>query len=1358
MVMTVAKAAAEGSAYYQDPGYYQDGGHAHAEWLGAGAETLGLTGEFGEHDFETFDRLLKGELPNGEKLQGPPDGGPRRTGADFTFSPPKSVSVMALIHNMPEVKQAVLDSSKEAMLQLIQERDGIIQARGMENGEQVRVPGDPVVAVFLHETARPVNGVVDPQLHLHCVVTNVAIRESDGKPVAIDVKLTKDDIIRHGQIANSILANKLRSQGAQIVATKDAFEIAGVSKAYTDEFSGRSGQIVAELEKEGLTRASASTQQKQAANLQTREAKSAAEKSGIELNADWIDRSKKGGFHEQGEIVKAEMRERAAHLTPETHDQRMDMAAAALLSAARHLSERQSIFEAKEVMTLALKAGIKNGIMESEIRQAWIEKKDRHGLLTAKAPIDPKTGAISTERWVTTRLAVARDEKMIKNLRAGKGAIPLKDRWTKEEVDKAIAAFETQKGFQLSPDQVVAAHLTLETADRTTCWQGHAGAGKTTTLEIVKIVAEARGYEVVGIAPTKQAVEMMDEANVKSMSAAEFLARGAELNAGTLVILDEAGMIASAQGAQIVQAVEHHKARAVWIGDDNQYQSIGAGSAFRLTKQHSETAILSDIRRQKDNPELLNVVKLFANEQFAPAAQAMTKYMVEVNAEGLEGREQINQAIANDSVKYYLSLPSGAPERRISEQDKEVESQVRDNTIIVVATHNMREKVNFSVRAGMKEEGIVAQIDTHTRTLHALKDTKEQLRQAHYYDDKMKDEDGKAVQIVIIPSFEIKGNGYATHGVKYADEAIQKHHLEVRAEMSKQQGEEAKKNMPVILEKGLEYRVQSVDLQKAEVRLIDKENREIIWKPEEAGKVKAYEEHISEFAQGDRVLFKENQKIQQPDGTEASVTNGHRGTVQKIEGDSIYIKTAKGEDVVIDKNGGVRVEHAYSGTGHSFQGASVGYDIGAFKGGSPINNANQGYVFVSRAKLGTKVFTDDVQKLQKDWEKAEYQLNAIDFAHSKDQQKFNQQVEEKKMEIVEKEDMEPEKGPASVSNEREAPDAPREAEPANREAEKAQPAAERDTHETAPVEKEVTAQPAELTEYEKEGLAMVEAYRLDAEERQARQHMAELNEQVNSPDNPHNWYDDHGRSVASQEEIQKWEAEHPEAAERYHRTPDQQAPEAEKDGAERATVSAMEPAWDESAPAPTSEQDYAESAPEPEHRQGQSQGMQDATLGHHHEEKPFVPYISPELREKLIEEQHQRSLEDEAYRNPTLLDIGIMEHEQRMIIEERAREAMRVEGIKDPDAISPSAGGAPSKDKDVSAEPVQQQPENQRPPMPPMDRLEKWAETQRPERGDDAGKDAQNWDTVLGREAAQKLRYDPTQQNQQQDKGMEREI
>ncbi|MEK7116206.1 MAG: relaxase domain-containing protein, partial [Patescibacteria group bacterium] len=59
--ITKVRSAARASQYFEKDDYYADG-KSPSQWLGKGAETLGLAGAV---DRETFQRLLAGEMPNG---------------------------------------------------------------------------------------------------------------------------------------------------------------------------------------------------------------------------------------------------------------------------------------------------------------------------------------------------------------------------------------------------------------------------------------------------------------------------------------------------------------------------------------------------------------------------------------------------------------------------------------------------------------------------------------------------------------------------------------------------------------------------------------------------------------------------------------------------------------------------------------------------------------------------------------------------------------------------------------------------------------------------------------------------------------------------------------------------------------------------------------------------------------------------------------------------------------------------------------------------------------------------------------------------------------------------------------------
>ncbi len=83
--------------------YYSEGQKIEGEWLGSGAERLGLRGVVGEQAFialcegkhpETGLRL--GQRLNSVRQEGDGVKANRRIFFDFTIAPPKSVSVIAL--------------------------------------------------------------------------------------------------------------------------------------------------------------------------------------------------------------------------------------------------------------------------------------------------------------------------------------------------------------------------------------------------------------------------------------------------------------------------------------------------------------------------------------------------------------------------------------------------------------------------------------------------------------------------------------------------------------------------------------------------------------------------------------------------------------------------------------------------------------------------------------------------------------------------------------------------------------------------------------------------------------------------------------------------------------------------------------------------------------------------------------------------------------------------------------------------------------------------------------------------------------------------------------------------------------
>ena len=160
------------------------------EWQGHLAEQFGLAGMVSAEDFA---KLSQGQHPQtGEQLvrqrasyeYQDADGKTvktmeHRAGWDATFSAPKSVSLTALVGGDDRVREAHRESVRVALDQL----EHYTQAR-IGGNHPPETTGKFIAAKFEHDTARPVDGYVAPQLHTHAVVFNVTERDN-GQPRAI---------------------------------------------------------------------------------------------------------------------------------------------------------------------------------------------------------------------------------------------------------------------------------------------------------------------------------------------------------------------------------------------------------------------------------------------------------------------------------------------------------------------------------------------------------------------------------------------------------------------------------------------------------------------------------------------------------------------------------------------------------------------------------------------------------------------------------------------------------------------------------------------------------------------------------------------------------------------------------------------------------------------------------------------------------------------------------------------------------------------------------------------------------------------------------------------------------------------
>src|ERR1700749_420841 len=264
-MLTISKPLSAGQAqsYHQkeftakEQSYWSQRGVVAGDWQGRLAAPLGLAGAVSP---ENFGRLSQGQHPEtGEQLvrqrasyeYQDADGRTvktmeHRAGWDATFSAPKSVSLTARVGGDDRVREAHRDSVTTALEQL----EYYTQAR-IGGNHSPETTGKFIAAKFEHDTARPVDGYVAPQLHTHAVIFNLTEREN-GQARAIQPQ----SLFASQQFATAVyqseLTYQLKELGYEITAGRSgAPELKGYTQEYLDASSPRSQQIREYMERTG---------------------------------------------------------------------------------------------------------------------------------------------------------------------------------------------------------------------------------------------------------------------------------------------------------------------------------------------------------------------------------------------------------------------------------------------------------------------------------------------------------------------------------------------------------------------------------------------------------------------------------------------------------------------------------------------------------------------------------------------------------------------------------------------------------------------------------------------------------------------------------------------------------------------------------------------------------------------------------------------------------------------------------------------------------------------------------------------------------------------------------------------------
>ncbi|MGC4089421.1 MAG: MobF family relaxase [Polyangiaceae bacterium] len=566
--------------------YYAGKGDVAGRWHGNAAALLGLEGDVTR---EQFVALVSNRHPEtGEQLT-PRQRDDRRSGYDFTFSVPKSVSAFyeyLQASGRSEQAAVLLDGFKGAVRATMAELEADMRVRVRAGGQSGdRVTGNLVWAEFVHFQSRPVDGVADPHLHSHAYALNLT---HDGKGwKAGEFGSIKRDATYYQEAFHARMGRALESLGYAVETRGKGFELVGVERATIAKFSRRTAEVERAAEKLGVT----SDKLKEKLGARTR----ANKDEGLSPEAT------RAAF-----LERLDDRERAVfariagggdappHAPEPTQGAEHDREAAALAVdfALAHSFERASALPEKRVLAEALRVGVGH-VTPEEVGRALAERSD---VVRAE---------LGGQGMLTTSDVLKEEAAMLRFAKSGKAQqLPLAG--FRSHVEKGLREPYAFQRAWLSDEQKEAVLHVIHNTDTVVGIRGGAGTGKTAMLqEAVEAVGNLTGKAPVVLAPSAQASRgvLREEGFQNADTVARFL-QDKEMQQqakGGVIFVDEAGLLGSRTMHALFQVAKAQNARVVLQGDVGQHASVERGDALRLLEERGGVAFaeLTTIRRQR---------------------------------------------------------------------------------------------------------------------------------------------------------------------------------------------------------------------------------------------------------------------------------------------------------------------------------------------------------------------------------------------------------------------------------------------------------------------------------------------------------------------------------------------------------------------------------------------------------------------------------------------------------------------------------------------------------------------------------------------------------------------------------------
>ncbi len=638
--------------------YYSGEGEEAGQWIGDAAEELGLDGEVSAYQLKA---MLTGRNPvDGEPLLGQ-SGVPAKgsvPGFDLTFSAPKSASLLWGLGGAEaagQVKAAHREAVTAALSYL--QREACWTRRGAGGREFVKGSGF-LAAAYVHRSSR--NG--DPQLHTHVLIAN-ATKGPDGRWT----RLYHPAIYEHAKTAGYLYEAQLRHELTLRLDVRwqevrnGIAEIEGFADEHLRAFSTRRAEILAAAGPD------ASAASMQVATLATRKPKDMDLSRG-ELLQRWRAKAIEIGLDREAiertfdPDPQLRLRE---HGTPRDRTVSTQQVDRAVTGGASHFDRRDAIQAVAGLLTEGAP-----GAEVERLADAYLASEDVIQIA------ESRKGPRFTTRhiWELEREALAAVERMREQ-----GALA---------AGELAAAHVIHARPTLKADQREMIRRLLTDPEGVVVVIGEAGTGKT-----YAIVAAAEGWAQAGTelraaAPTWRAANVLRDEGLPATSIASLLVEldRAEhggndgLAQGSVLLIDEAGMVDSATLARIVHEADAAEVKLVLLGDSEQLGEIEAGGLFRAVADRADPIRLDEVIRHE-------------HEADREAAKLIR--------EG-EGREALGLYVSEERV----TVAPDAEARRDAMVRDWLESFERGEDAVMIAKRNAEvEKLNAMAREARRQDG-----------------------------------------------------------------------------------------------------------------------------------------------------------------------------------------------------------------------------------------------------------------------------------------------------------------------------------------------------------------------------------------------------------------------------------------------------------------------------------------------------------------------------------------------------------------------------------------------------------------------------------------------------------------------------